>query len=931
MNEKQKKNIFNLLFFSILLFIPLLFHCGEDSTGGVAFDIVWESASLTASTSSYQPQAPPSGVVTLRVTVSASDMDDLIKTFSDLNPAGGTIKVLGIKPGTNRSALVEGLDAGGVVTYNGTLSGITIEKGKITSAGTVTLSIINPTNSQNLPDAPGNLQASVMSSSQILLTWADNSDDETAFQVERKEGTPGSWGYVTEVTANVTSYLDAGLICEKGYGYRVRAYNGYGNSEYSNPVTKTTDTCPLSAPAASSNLAATVASASQINLTWTDGSNNEDGFKIERKTGTTGTYAQIGTVGSGVASYQDTGLDCGTAYYYRVRAFNGVGDSSNSNEANATTSTCPLNAPTAPSGLTAAVISSTQINIYWADNSSNETGFKIERKTGSSGTYSQVGTVGGGVKTYSDTGLTCGSTYYYRVRAYNTIGDSSYTSEANGVLTCSVTVPTAPSNLQATVVSSTQINLTWTDNSSNEDGFKVERKTGAAGTYAVVKTTSAGVTTYSDTGLTAGTAYYYRIYSYNSAGNSGYSSEANGTTSFQGWVEMGAGSASGGGISNNSGYSAFPRIIRGSDGNPIVAWHDNTYYATGNWEIYLKRWNGSAWVEMGTGSASNGGISNNWESSVSPAMVLGLDGNPVVAWVDNSGSYLEVYVKKWNGSAWVEMGTGSASGGGISNNSGESDVRALVLDSDGNPVVFWYDNTSGNYEIYVKKWNGSAWVEMGTGSSSGGGISDNTGGSGGPASVQGSDGYPIVTWGDNTSGDTEIYVKKWNGSGWVEMGTGSASGGGISDNSGGSNSPYPVQGSDGYPIVAWSDNSSGDYEIYVKRWNGSGWVEMGTGSSSGGGISDNTGSSTLPSTILGSDGYPIIFWQDDTSGDNEIYVKRWNGSAWVEMGTGSASGGGISDNAGSSEQPSIALGLDGNPVVTWWDNSSGDYEIYVKK
>jgi len=123
MNEKQKgKKFSRLLIFSILLIIPLLFRCGEDPTGGVTFNIAWESTSGVASASSYQPQALPSGVVTLRVTVSASDMDDLVKTFSNLDPAGGKIKILGIKPGTNRNALVEGLDAIDPCLINGTVS-----------------------------------------------------------------------------------------------------------------------------------------------------------------------------------------------------------------------------------------------------------------------------------------------------------------------------------------------------------------------------------------------------------------------------------------------------------------------------------------------------------------------------------------------------------------------------------------------------------------------------------------------------------------------------------------------------------------------------------------------------------------------------------------------------------------------------------------
>ncbi len=91
-------------------------------------------------------------------------------------------------------------------------------------------------------------------------------------------------------------------------------------------------------------------------------------------------------------------------------------------------------------------------------------------------------------------------------------------------------VPITPSNLTGTVASTTQINLSWTDNSTNETGFKIERKIGS-GTYAVVGTTATDVSTFNDTGLAPSTTYTYRVYSYNAGGNSpAYSNELTLTT-----------------------------------------------------------------------------------------------------------------------------------------------------------------------------------------------------------------------------------------------------------------------------------------------------------------------------------------------------------------------------------------------------------------
>ena len=162
-------------------------------------------------------------------------------------------------------------------------------------------------------------------------------------------------------------------------------------------------------------------------------------------------------------------------------------------------------APTAPSDLSATATSSSTIVLSWTDNSLVESAFEVERKTGSEGTYSQIATVDANVTTYSDTGLSESTTYYYRVRAYNSAGNSTYSDEADAttLATRPTVSSTTPANNATDVVTSTTITATFSqamDSSTiTADTFLVNDGTiNIAGTVTTV-TQSGTVATFSPT------------------------------------------------------------------------------------------------------------------------------------------------------------------------------------------------------------------------------------------------------------------------------------------------------------------------------------------------------------------------------------------------------------------------------------------------
>ncbi len=179
--------------------------------------------------------------------------------------------------------------------------------------------------------------------------------------------------------------------------------------------------------------------------------------------------------------------------------------------------------PAAPSGLSASAASQTRINLSWTVNSDDEDGFKIERSPSSASNWFQIATVGAGVTSHSDNdGLGCGTTYYYRIRAYSENGHSGY-SNIDSAKTNACSGPNAPRDLAVTNATSDQIDLSWIDNSSVEDGYKIWRSPNGAIGWTQVGTVGANGTTFSDNTVVFGSTYYYRVNAYNEGSDSAFS------------------------------------------------------------------------------------------------------------------------------------------------------------------------------------------------------------------------------------------------------------------------------------------------------------------------------------------------------------------------------------------------------------------------
>jgi chitodextrinase len=372
----------------------------------------------------------------------------------------------------------------------------------------VLLGVALPVAAQDIkpPTVPTGLRAAVASPSRINLAWNASTDNV---------GVKGYQVFVNDVMVGTTMarwFQHNGLVAGTTYNYRVNAFDAAFN--YSGwtvtPVAAKTslDTTPPSVP---SGLAGMAVSNTQINLTWKASTDN---------VGVKGYYVYLNDVALGITttpSYKHTGRTPGTAYNYRVSAYDAVPNHSawTAPVAVKTTGTAPSDAtpPSVPSGLAGTAVSNTQINLTWTAATDN-VGVKGYQVFVNDVVVSTTTT-----PSFQHTGLAAGTTYNYRVNAFDAASNySGWTPTPVAVKTTLVTPldttpPSVPSGLTGTAASNTQINLSWTAATDNVGvkGYQVFLNDAVIGTTAT--------TSFQHTGLTASTTYKYRVNAYDAASN----------------------------------------------------------------------------------------------------------------------------------------------------------------------------------------------------------------------------------------------------------------------------------------------------------------------------------------------------------------------------------------------------------------------------
>jgi len=341
--------------------------------------------------------------------------------------------------------------------------------------------------------APQNFLIEDVTITEKKLTWSfTETTNFEGFKIDRKiDDEP--WQVAYQVFGKeVRSWNDA-IIPDtaRNYSYRLYAYAGNNRSG----EISLTESAAIPQP---TNLQLEKLTDITYKLTWQDNSTGEEGFKIDRKVADTEWVIGYGTVGANETSFVDTNVFVGKSTFnveYRVYAIYMEYESAKTTESTSATLTPPTD-------LIITKNTITTVTLNWQKNSTGEQGFKIERKY-ATGDWILVATTTG--ISWQDNDFELSSMVYYRVYAY--VGNYASAFSENSF---DAIIP-PPTNLQITNNSITSVSLNWQDNSTGEQGFKIERKY-ETGDWVEVATTTG--TTWQDNDFELNTMVYYRVNAY---------------------------------------------------------------------------------------------------------------------------------------------------------------------------------------------------------------------------------------------------------------------------------------------------------------------------------------------------------------------------------------------------------------------------------
>ncbi|MBT7409308.1 MAG: fibronectin type III domain-containing protein, partial [Methylococcales bacterium] len=541
------------------------------NTGSIAVKVVWQQTSIQNISKAV---TLPTDVVTMRAIVTGDGLTTMQQDFTASNRKG---TINNVPVGSNRKVTLKGLNVNETVIFQGERTNLSVTKDTVTDAGELVLAEVtnklpsfsastSTTASSTTTKSNDEYDAvAIMGQIHTINTFSDFTDEDGKISSINWEQTSGA-----SVTLNDSSVANPVFTAPNTIGnltFKVTVVDDRGGSS-----TGVTTIFVNVAPVANAGLDKNVLISSSVALegSATDSNGAIESFSWSQISGESVTL-------SGTSDDPNPSFTTPTVagdLVFRLTATDNDFSSSTDEVAISVKTILP------PTSLTLSSDTSNRVTLSWISPGISNAefgkavGIAVARKVGATGIYSVIGSVPVDETSYEDTGLSPNTTYFYKLYTYTsylTTNISDYTSEESVSTVSFSSVPNSPTNLTVSDVNGWTVDLSWSDNSSNEDGFVVERSADGGNNFSEITRLNANVTSYRDDMVSENKTYHYRIKAFNNIAESSFLQSTNITTGAVSVTELSGGAATNTTLSlANSPYLVTSDYVLAADNNLVI-------------------------------------------------------------------------------------------------------------------------------------------------------------------------------------------------------------------------------------------------------------------------------------------------------------------------------------------------------------------------
>jgi len=366
-------------------------------------------------------------------------------------------------------------------------------------------------------------------------------------------------------------------------------------------------------------------------------------------------------------------------------------------------------------------------------------------------------------------------------------------------------------------------------------------------------------------------------------------------------------------ISPDGQDASDPEVAMDDNGNAIIAWYQSD---GSNEQIFMSEYRSGSWSHP-LDLADN--ISPNGQHAYNPQVAMDNNGNAIITWEQSDGSNVQIFKSEYRSGGWTHPANLADN---ISPNGQNARYPEVAMDNNGNAIIAWYQSDGSNKQIFMSEYRSGTWSHPAD-------LTDKISPDGqdayDPQVAMDDNGNAIIAWYQSDGTKMQIFMSEYRSGGWAypaDLADNiSPDGEHVSD-------PQVAMDDNGNAIITWAQSDGSNWQIFKSEYRSGGWSHPAS-------LADNISPDgqdayivCSPQVAMDDNGNAIITWEQWNGSNWQIFKSEYRNGTWTHPA-------GLADNISPDGQiayyPSVAMGNNGNAIITWAQSDGINEQIFMSE